>query len=116
MKAIVVEPFTLGQKLGALTVVSLSPLAQQCTCGNRCRFTRTNIVVNGVRSCGCMKGKRDSPRLGEVHGIFTVVGFVPKPSPKATSKWLVRCRKCQSENLIGKILFSSAPNRCRSCS
>ena len=103
----------VGQKVGKLTITSLSPFRQVCDCGAVCNITRSHLILNGVRSCGCgsPRGKPSVCREGAVLGIYTVLERVD-----GWRKWKVRCNKCKNEQVMSESgLRYGRPRRCRQC-
>ena len=102
-------PIRLNQRIGKLTVTSLSPFRQKCNYGNKCARTRTQVLQNGVRSCGCGRAKARTAAIGDTIGIFKVAG-------QADSRWLVECTLCGARNYASsQTLFYSKPSTCRCC-
>lgn len=102
-------PIKLRQRIGRLTVTSLVPFRQKCDCGNDCARTRTQVLLNGVRSCGCGRAKARVAAVGDTIGIFKVAG-------QSDARWLVECTLCGARNFASsQTLFYSKPSTCRCC-
>ena len=109
--------FTLNEKCGYLTITSVKPFRQKCVCGTETKWTRTALVVNGVRSCGCkMMVKTKSPKArfapGRRVGIFELLEKLDIPK----RRWLVRCTRCLNEREVTEAyLYYPPPRHCENC-
>lgn len=111
------QDFTVGETCGHLTITSVKPFKQRCSCGTETSWTRTALVTNGVRSCGCQQTNRKRkvpPRFeaGKVVGIFELLDKVDV----VRRKWLVRCTRCLNEReLSEQYLYYAPPRHCENC-
>ena len=107
-KALVVQPFFVGQRIGRLRLTSLVPFTQRCFCGELCSWTRTAILTNGVRSCGCGRGV-PVIKEGDEYSIFRVEKTYPNRAD-------VLCKLCgAAHTMSNKGLRYSRALHCRDC-
>jgi phage terminase large subunit GpA-like protein len=103
----------VGQKVGKLTITSLSPFRQVCDCGKPTNITRSHLLLNGVRSCGCgsTRARGHACQPGAKMGIYTLI-----EKDEGWRKWKVRCNRCQNEQTVTEsALRYGKPRRCRQC-
>jgi hypothetical protein len=107
------EDLVVGAVVGHLTITSRKPFKQQCSCGKPCSWTKTAIVRNGVRSCGCQRRtvKVVEVKPGDCYGIFTVVEKADGPR-----RWVVKCSRCgNSKSSVVQNFVYNQPKRCSLC-
>lgn len=103
----------VGATIGYLTITNRRPFAQRCVCGKECSYTRSNILINGVRSCGCKarRGRAIDVVPGQVYGIFTIIERAP-----GQRRWVVECSRCGQRKSSGEQNFLyNSPRRCSQC-
>lgn len=112
MKAqFVVPEFVVGQVIGRLTVTSLVPFQQECSCGSITKWKRIDLIKNGVRSCGCGRTIGAPIVPGAKFGIFTVV-----ERADGLRKWVVQCKRCKQKKIVGEPnLRYGRQKRCSQC-
>lgn len=107
--------FTVGEKIGWLTIVSTAPFKVKCDCGKEWTARRSALTINGVRSCGCRQKYRGGKPVvapGVRCGIFEVL----HPHETVKHKWVVRCTKCGMERSLSRQnLINASLKRCQLC-
>lgn len=115
MKAEYVErkDLVVGATVGYLTITQRHPFRQRCVCGKDCSYSKSHILMNGVRSCGCRSkpGKVIDVQPGQQYGIFTII-----ERAEGKRHWLVECRRCnQRKTTTEQNFLYNKPKRCAQC-
>lgn len=105
-----------GQKFGKLTVISFlsrKPVKWRCLCdcGKQVTVSRSNLVGNGQKSCGCAIGEGlIKDLIGQVFGRLTVL----RMTSRKPVRWECRC-ECGNLTIVQGTKLTSCDTRSCGC-
>lgn len=101
----------LGKKINMLTVIQdleNGSLLCRCDCGNVKRITRSKVITGHVKSCGCLRKKKED-LTGKTIGNFTILKELFEKKVQA------RCNLCGSVKVYMKSVIKNQINKSCGC-